>query len=150
MTYRLSPATDQDRPWLDRLRRDAYRDLFDATFGGWDEARHLRHFDECWMRGLISIVEVDGRRVGMIQLFEDAKTVEIGEIQILPQDQNRGVGSSLLKDTIARAHEQGKKVALSVGLRNDRAYRLYLRLGFQKTGESDTHNHMSSVPGSDQ
>src|SRR5262245_60341414 len=142
MADELVPALTEDKAWLEGLRRNVYQDLFKATFGGWDEVRHARQFDECWRRGSISIIKVNGSRVGMIQLFEHPDAVEIGEIQIQPSDQNGGVGSRILKDAIARAHKQGKKVILSVGLKNDRAFQLYQRLGFQKVAQSETHNHM--------
>ena len=117
-----------------------------ATFGSWDEARHARQFTECLNRGGISIIEVDGARVGMIQLFDQPDAVEVGEIQIQPSHQNQGIGSRVLKDTIARVHEQRKKVLLSVALKNERAYRLYQRLGFQNVAHNDTHNIMTYGP----
>jgi len=92
MADRLIPASSADKAWLEQLRRDVYQELFRATFGGWDEVRHARQFAECWERGQISIIEVDGNRVGMIQLFEDADAVEVGEIQIDPRHQNKGTG----------------------------------------------------------
>ena len=146
MSYRLVRASDEDEAWLERLRRSAYQELFDATFGGWDEARHARQFSECWRQGGISIIEVDGVRVGMIQLFERPNGVEVGEIQILPSHQNVGIGGRVLKDVIARAHQQRRKVLLSVGLKNERAYQLYQRLGFQKVACNETHNHMACNP----
>jgi len=69
MAYQLIPASLVDEARLERLRRDVYQELFNATFGAWDEARHARQFSECLNRGGISIIEVDGVRVGMIQLF---------------------------------------------------------------------------------
>jgi ribosomal protein S18 acetylase RimI-like enzyme len=146
MAYQLVPASMGDEAWLERLRRDVYQELFVATFGRWDEARHLHQFRECLNRGGISIIEVDGARVGMIQLFDQPDAVEVGEIQIQPSHQNRGIGSRVLKDTIARVHEQRKNVLLSVALKNDRAYRLYQRLGFQKVARNDTHNLMACDP----
>ena len=146
MSYRLVPALDRDEAWLERLRREVYRELFDATFGGWDEVRHLRQFSECWKQGGISVVEVDGVPVGMIQLFGRPDGLEVGEIQILPGHQNLGIGSRVLRDVIAQCHEQRRKVLLSVALKNDRAYRLYERLGFKLVGSSDTHNHMCFDP----
>ena len=143
MAYQLVPASIGDQPWLERLRREVYQELFIASFGGWDEARHARQFGECLNRGGISIVEVDGVRVGMIQFFDQPDAVEVGEIQIEPSHQNQGIGSLVLKDTIARVHEQRKKVLLSVALKNERGYRLYQRLGFQKVAHNDTHNLMS-------
>src|SRR6185369_2529825 len=110
--YLLVPAFNGDEAWLEVLRREVYRELFDATFGGWDEQRHARQFSECWTRGGISIIEVEGVRVGMIQLFRHPDKVEVGEIQILSSSQNRGIGSRLLRDMIAQVHEQGRRVVL--------------------------------------
>jgi ribosomal protein S18 acetylase RimI-like enzyme len=91
-------------------------------------------------------IEVDGVRVGMIQLFDQPDAVEVGEIQLQSSYQKQGIGSGVLKDVIARVHEQHKKVLLSVALKNEGAYRLYQRLGFQKIGNNDTHNLMVCDP----
>jgi ribosomal protein S18 acetylase RimI-like enzyme len=146
MRYELILAIDRDRQWLEQLRRSVYRDLFFATWGNWDEARHLRHCDQCWAGGPIYVIEVEGARVGMMQIFERPDAVEVGEIQIAPEYQNNGIGTRLLRDTIARAHTQRKKVVLSTGLQNHRAFRLYLRLGFRHTGQTDTHNQLECAP----
>ena len=142
MNYRLVPATNEDQSWLEQLRRAVYRDLFFATWGDWDEARHQRHCSECWERGGIFCIEVDGSRVGMIQLFDHPETVEIGEIQISPSHQGQGVGTVLIRDTVHSAHAKGKKVSLCTGLRNRRAFTLYKRLGFRHVGRTDTHDLM--------
>ena len=146
MLYQLVPVAPKDEAWLEQLRRAVYKELFFATWDRWDEGRHLRHCAECWERGGIFCIEVKGIRVGMIQLFENPDSVEVGEIQIEPDHQNQTIGSRLLCDTIARAREQGKKVILSVALKNYRAYRLYERLGFQKVGQNETHNLMACEP----
>jgi len=72
--------------------------------------------------------------------------VEIGEIQIHPSHQNQGIGTRILMDTIAHAHGERKKVSLSVGLKNVRAFRLYQRLGFRKVADDETHNHLAFDP----
>lgn len=69
--YRLTEATSADEAWLEGLRRRAYAELFEATWGGWDEERHARQFSESVSRGHVSIIEVDGDRVGMVQLLEE-------------------------------------------------------------------------------
>ena len=142
MDYSLRPATDAEREWLDQLRRDAYRELFYATWGRWDEARHLRHFAESWTAGQISIIEVEGQDVGMVQLHESPRSVEIVEIQIRPEHQEHGLGTRVLTDIIESAAKQKKLVALHLGLKNLRAHDLYRRLGFRETGRSDTHIFM--------
>lgn len=146
MRYRLVSARPEDEPWLERLRRAVYRDLFEATWGGWDEDRHQRQFDACLERDEIYIIEVDGTPVGMVQLFEDVDVVEVGEIQITPDYQSRGVGTRVLRDTMAQAHSQGKKVTLHTGLKNHRARELYRRLGFERVAQTETHVQMESRP----
>lgn len=68
--------------------------------------------------------------------------MEVAEIQIDPRHQNRGIGTSVLLDVIAEASARGRDVRLSVGLENERAVRLYERLGFVSVGETETHRHM--------
>jgi len=146
VAHQLVPATSEDQPWLEQLRRAVYRDLFFATWGGWDEARHLRHCAECWARGGIYCIEVDGERIGMIPLLERPDAMEIGEIQIQPTHQGCGIGTRLLCDTIALAHAQRKKVSLSTGLQNHRAIALYERLGFRHVAQTETHHPMEYEP----
>jgi ribosomal protein S18 acetylase RimI-like enzyme len=89
---------------------------------------------------------VDGERVGMIQQFDRDEAVEIGEMQIQPSNQNQGIGAQVLRDVIDRAHSQGKSVVLSVGLKNDRAYRFYQRMGFRHVRNAATHSILSCDP----
>ena len=142
MRYRLRDASPADETWLEDLRRRAYADLFEATWGGWDEARHARHFAESVKRGHISIIEADGARVGMIQKIVDGGSVEIAEIQVDPSRQGRGLGTAVLMDVISEAKAQGREVRLRVGVENRRATELYERLGFVSEGQADTHRHM--------
>ena len=107
MSFQLVAASIDDEAWLERLRRDVYQELFIATFGAWDEARHERQFGECWNRGGISIIEIDGARVGMIQLFDQPDAVEVGEIQIQPSYQKEGIGSRVLQDTLLTPTSKG-------------------------------------------
>ena len=142
LRYRIRDAVPADETWLDALRRSAYAELFEATWGGWDEARHARHFSESMKRGGISVIEVDGERVGMVQLLEDRDAVEVGEIQIDPRHQNRGIGTRVLLDVISDAHDRGRDVRLGVGAENASAIKLYERLGFHAERRSATRLHM--------
>jgi len=141
MQYSLRFARESDKAWLERLRRAAYEDLSYATWGRWDESRHQRQFADCWNRGRIQLVEIDGHPVGMIQLLESEDHVEVGEIQIWPQHQGTGIGTQLLCDVIDHARQQGRDVVLSTGLMNFGAATLFRRLGFDETERSDTHIH---------
>lgn len=146
MNYRLLAAVPDDENWLEDLRRQVYQELFYATWGGWDEARHHRHFAACLAREHIFVIEREGRRAGMVQIFEAADALEVGELQIQPDGQNRGLGTAVLRDLIARAQGAGKSVKLSLGLKNHKAYRLYQRLGFRCVERTETHFHMICEP----
>ena len=142
MGYRLRPATERDRDWLDDLRRAVYARLFQATWGRWDEDRHCRHFDATWQRGGIQVIEQHGQPVGMLQLLDGEDGLEVAEIQLLPAHQNLGLGTAVLADVLEQADRQGRDVFLSTGLRNTDACRLYRRLGFEETGRTDAKVHM--------
>jgi streptomycin 6-kinase len=140
--YRLRNASDADKSWLDSLRREVYKDLFDATWGKWDEERHLRHFASCWEAGNIQIIENNNIPVGMLQLFETGPTIEISEIQISPRYQGKGLGALIIKDILKSASANEKKVTLSTGLKNTRALKLYEKLGFIETESTDAKIYM--------
>lgn len=146
--YSLRAATEDDKAWLEHLRRHVYRDLFDATWGGWDESRHLRHFAEFWALGDICLILLEGNPVGVVQVTETDDVIEVNEIQVLPELQNRGVGGRVLGDVIAQAAQRQKQVRLYLGLKNQGALRLYRRLGFVETARSDTHIFMTHPAGS--
>ena len=146
LRYRLVRAVARDQRWLDQLRRSVYRDLFIAIFGSWDEEHHVRHTNECWDRGHISIIEVAGERVGMIQILDQPGSVEIGEMQIQPSHQSRGIGSRILSDIVNQTHKRGKSVRLSVALKNERAYEFYRRCGFQEMAQTETHTQLQCEP----
>jgi len=146
LRYRLLRTKAHDQRWLDQLRRHVYQELFVATFGSWDESRHVRHASECWDRGHVSIIEVDGERVGMVQMFDQTGFVEIGELQIQPAYQSRGIGGRILSDIVNQAHKRGKSVKLSVALKNYRAHEFYQRYGFRQVAQTETHNQLECQP----
>ena len=146
MKYSLRDSEPKDQAWLESLRREATKELFNLTWGGWDEERHQRHFAACLEGGHIQIIEVSGSPVGMLQIFESAEEIEIGEIQISPACQGQGLGAHVLKDVMERAQKTSKNVVLSAGLKNSGAFKLYKKLGFEETKRSDTHVHMAYRP----
>ena len=65
-------------------------------------------------------------------------------IEILPEYQNRGVGSAVIRDVLAQAQAEGLPVGLQV-LKVNPARRLYERLGFNVVGETATHYLMRAM-----
>ena len=85
---------------------------------------------------------VDGLAVGLLRVSERESAVFIDQVEIVPDYQGRGIGTALINDLLAR----GRPVDLGVLKVNVDARRLYERLGFRVTGDTETHYHMRAEP----
>ena len=70
-------------------------------------------------------------------------TFEIGNICIKPKYQNKGIGTAILKEIIFE--NKGKNIKLQVFKINERAIKLYEKMGFEKTDENKTHYIMMKI-----
>ena len=64
-------------------------------------------------------------------------TFEIGNICIKPEYQNKGIGTAILKEIIF--DNKGQDIKLQVFKINERAIKLYEKMGFEKIDETQTH-----------
>jgi len=132
-TPSLRPAVDADLHFLVELRLATMVPHF-ARQGlevSADEHRRRAEF------GLDSatIIELDGHPVGVIKLLQDTRTWTIEQFQIVPGQQGRGLGTTVLRAVIAEARHANALLHLSV-LKLNPAARLYARLGFRTLAES--------------
>jgi GNAT superfamily N-acetyltransferase len=143
MRTRLS--TPADRPFLRALHHAAYRDVIVRQFGSWDEQAQDAWFEQSLAEAVMSVVEEEGEPVGAIGLTSAPDCLYLVELQILPNFQNRGLGSALLDRQLSEARARGVPIRLRVLLEN-RARSLYERKGFVITGETETHFLMEWRP----
>ncbi|MCA1723831.1 MAG: GNAT family N-acetyltransferase, partial [Thermomicrobia bacterium] len=146
LAYHLRQATAADDDFLYRLHIAAMGDLV-AHVWGWDDAWQERffadHFDPTHSR----IIVVDGEDVGVIAVEWGAAEALLANIEILPDYQGRGLGAALVNQIIAEAEAHHLPVRLQV-LKVNPARRLYERLGFVRTSETETHFLMACLPAS--
>jgi ribosomal protein S18 acetylase RimI-like enzyme len=83
--------------------------------------------------------------IGAISVKRLPTEVFLGTISIMPDHQGRGLGTAVITDLIREAQARHHPVALQV-LKVNRARRLYERLGFIVTGETETHYQMRTKP----
>jgi ribosomal protein S18 acetylase RimI-like enzyme len=112
---------------------------------GWDEAEQegffLRRFDpDRWQ-----VVQVGDEDVGVLIVEESAEQIFLSELQIRPEWQGRGIGTSIVRSLMERAAAAGKPLTLRVLHVNPRAKALYERLGFEPFKEIATHVYMRWV-----
>lgn len=77
-----------------------------------------------------------GRPVGRLLTWESEDELRLVDIALLPEVRDRGIGTHLLREMQKEAAEQHRAVRLHVHKGNP-ATRLYERLGFLVTGETE-------------
>jgi ribosomal protein S18 acetylase RimI-like enzyme len=88
------------------------------------------HYQAAFPNASYQIILLDESPVGTLTLTEDDGSVHLVDIAVLPERQNQGIGSGLIRRLMMGAAEKGKPLNLHVEQSNP-ARRLYERLGFE-------------------
>lgn len=124
--------------WLPLQQRVFLRTQFDLQRNSY--ADRFPHADQV-------IVLLDDEPIGRVMVDRTSADEMRGvDIALLPESRCRGVGAFLISNLLDEATAAGKPFRIQVEKRNWRGLRLYDRLGFLKTGESDTHIAMEWLP----
>jgi ribosomal protein S18 acetylase RimI-like enzyme len=152
-TYHTRPATIDDVGFLADVVVEATRaqgrlpDDFDeqqwrAAFSEWTTEQVRGNVADSG----ISVIEVDCRRVGRLRVTRTDGYIELSGIQLLPDVQRRGIGTSVIDDLKAEAAAAGIPLDLSVEKDNSQARKLYDRLGFLQVGETEDEFKLRWTP----
>lgn len=134
----LRDATADDLEFLLSLLRESLGPYVVQTFGPRDDAEQRARFLASTDPATHRIVELGGRPVGCLAVRRLPDEVRLDRVLLLPDFQNRGIGTRLVRGVLAEARAVGLPVRLRV-FRVNPARRLYERLGFVATGETETH-----------
>jgi ribosomal protein S18 acetylase RimI-like enzyme len=93
-----------------------------------------------------SIILCDEAMAGSMIVFRNDAELRLTDIALLPEHRNSGAGKILIKELQAEARRSGLPLRLRVAKDNDRARRLYERMGFSQSEESDTHFMLEWLP----
>lgn len=130
-------ATPDDKDFLWKLKVASMRRYVEAVYG-WDDAIQYGFFEKGFRPEGIQIIQCDERDVGMYELQEQEDSWFLSRIEMLPEFQGQGVGTAAMQQLISQASKTDKPLRLQV-FRVNPAQKLYARLGFIKTGETETH-----------
>lgn len=81
-----------------------------------------------------AVIEVSGQAAGRMVVNRTEGEFRLVDMALLHGHRGQGIGTMLIQNLLREAAAAGKPVRLSV-LKGQRAFRLYERLGFKKTGE---------------
>jgi GNAT superfamily N-acetyltransferase len=144
LDYRIRAATNDDVGFLANVVFDATRaqgrfpDDFDEQ--GWREefcAWTLEQIRGAVPGGTTSVIEAGNERVGRLRIARTDYSIELPGLQLLPHAQRHGIGTAIIEDLKAEAAAAGIPLDLAVEKDNPDARRLYERLGFLHTGETE-------------
>lgn len=140
----LRQATESDSEFAYHVKRAAFREYVEQTWGwdeGWQRRYHATHFDP----SDVQIITYQGVEVGWLEVRREREAIQVANIYISPEYQNRGIGSFLLKEVLLDADQRGVPIKLGVFKVNTRAQQLYKRLGFRIVSETDVHYLMEAI-----
>ena len=136
----LVPADETHREFSYQVKKEAEGDYIASMFG-WDEDIQRDFHTQAWQEKKPDIIIYDGKLIGTIATIESEDCIEIGQFFILPEYQNKGIGTHLLKSVLDKADQLGRNVTLKF-LKNNRVKSLYVRNGFRLVYTSDVAHHM--------
>ncbi len=150
----LRPATSEDREFLLAVYASSRASELDQVeWGpGQREAFVEMQFaaqDQDYRRrnphGFFGVIHVEGQAAGRLYLDRRPGDLRIVDIALLPAYRNRGIGASLIRGLQGLAAEEGRGVSVHVEV-NNRAARLYERLGFVRAEDLGVYRRMEWTP----
>jgi ribosomal protein S18 acetylase RimI-like enzyme len=151
----LRPVTPEDDAFLlalyhstrDReLSQAAWQDGQRESFVRWQFDLQRREYDARFPDARYQLIVIDDEPAGRIWVGEDDEQIRLLDIALLPQFQNLGAGTILLKDLMREAEAAKKFLRHMVFVLNDNAHRFYERLGFVIIEDLGAYKHMEYRP----
>jgi len=125
LTFRI--ATEKDLEFLIWLRQETMAEHLKSAGMEVDEENFLSRIKHQFEHAKIILVK--NQKIGLLKLIETDTEIEILQIQIMPDYQNKGIGKDIIQSIIENSSIKKIPVKLSV-LKTNKAQNLYKTLGF--------------------
>ncbi|HNX14288.1 MAG TPA: GNAT family N-acetyltransferase [Oscillospiraceae bacterium] len=138
--YTFRRCTQADYDFLFSLKEKCFKWYVEIIYG-WDEVFQKRAMQKEMDRLLqyMNIIQVENKDVGLFTCHTDENSdCCIGLFAILPEYQNKGIGSAILKDKLEENKKNEIRTYLKTYKQNPARF-LYQRLGFVIYAETETH-----------
>ena len=97
--YEITPYKDEDYEFVYELKKGVYRSYVEQNWGEWNEVLQRDLFVKFMNEYSkdILIISIQNKKIGFVHGKEnDLDEFEIGNICIVPECQNKGIGSKIL------------------------------------------------------
>lgn len=152
----LRPVTDADQEFLigvyagtraDELAQTNWDDSQKDAFIRWQYQMQKQEYDARYPDARYDVILVDGVPAGRVWVGADDTQIRLLDIAVIPEFQNRGVGTHLLRQLMDEATRDNKPLRHMVFVLNENAFRFYERLGFKTIEDVGGYLHMEWLPG---
>jgi ribosomal protein S18 acetylase RimI-like enzyme len=155
-TLALRPVEPADEEFLygvylstraDELAQVEWAEGQQELFVRWQFQTQRREYEARFPDAEYSVILIDGLPAGRIWVGRDAEQIRLLDIAILPEFQNRGAGTRLLRQLMDAVRREGRALRHMVFVLNNDAHRFYERLGFVVIEDFDgAYKHMEWRP----
>ena len=128
----LRQAQAIDAEFIYRVVETTMRGYVEQIWGSFSEEYNRKNVDESIAAGIYSVIECEGLNIGALAVERHPTHIQLTQMYILPSHQNRGIGTSLIRELALEARESRRPLRLRV-LSVNPARRLYEREGFRVT-----------------
>jgi len=145
---RVTPADDAfllsvyDSTRADELSQAEWQEGQKELFVKWQFDLQRREYEARFPNAEYNVILIGDRPAGRIWIGRDSEQIRLLDIALLPEFQNRGAGTILLRRLIEESKEAGKPLRHMVFVLNNDAHRFYERLGFVVIEEFGAYKHM--------
>ena len=143
MEYYFRQATWDDFDFLFELKKQNFKWYVDQIWGWEDEDQKQRVIEDLKQHLKDKkIIMVDNFPIGVYAFhITEQGDFFINEISIIKNYQNRKIGTQILTKQLEENKIQNRRTILQV-FKNNKAKKLYEKLGFKIYGETETHYQM--------
>lgn len=141
---KIIPAATSHYEFIYRVKKEAYGEYITRVWG-WDENLQREFFAQDWQNLKPSIILYHNQPIGTICISYNNESLHIERFYILPEYQNKGIGTYLLKQLLEKADKKNLPAKLCV-LKINPAISLYHRHGYEIIREDEIMYHMERKP----
>jgi ribosomal protein S18 acetylase RimI-like enzyme len=150
----VRPASEDDKDFLLEVFSSSRRDELAAV--GWPKEQQdafltmqfeiqTKAYAMQYPEAQSSVIMAGGEPAGRIIVDRSDGDITLTDIAVLPRFKRTGIATYLIKQLQNEAAVSHQPVVLHVEKVNDQALKLYEKLGFQVTGETDLHYEMKWI-----
>ena len=130
-----------DADFIYRVVESTMRRYVEQTWGHFSEELTRKGVAKMIAAGWCSIIEFEGEDIGVLSVERRPDQIRLAQLFIVPSHQNRGIGTSILRDLAREARQAGRPLKLRL-LSVNPARRLYEREGFRISSSTPERIYM--------